>query len=114
MDINTSVVGDVTVLTLAGEIIETDDQNLLRKTVAELLGHCDGRLAIDVGGVTFLCSAAIGTMVVAHKRLDQLGSGLKLSGASERVRHVLAVARLDTLFDVHDTVEAAIAAFQAP
>jgi len=87
---------------------------------ADLIGHLgvDLRRAIDVGGadafvldlsgVRFLTSAALGMLINIHAHLADRGCRLALAGAAGNVARVLKHARLEELLPVCPTVGEAI------
>jgi anti-sigma B factor antagonist len=113
MKLEVTVLCDVTVLSLSGEVIASEDQEKLRRTMGEVLGRCKGRLVVNLEGMEYLGSGAIAALVIAHVRLSKLGGRLKLACPTGRARHVLQVTRLDTLFSIHDSLDEAVASFAA-
>jgi anti-sigma B factor antagonist len=79
---------------LRGEI----DVAIAPELAAELRGHLDaGRrvIRVDVRGVEFIDSSAIGELVRASERCRAEHGSLILTGASRRLRRVIALAGLD-------------------
>jgi len=89
-------------------------------TEADLIGHlgADLRCAIDAGGadafvldlsgVRFLTSAALGMLINIHAHLADRGCRVALAGAAGNVARVLKHARLEELLPVCPTVGEAI------
>jgi len=59
----------------------------------------DGRVVLDLGGVTFMDSAGIGSLVRAQRRA---GSGLRIRAMHRSVRRVLELASLLDRFAFED------------
>jgi anti-sigma B factor antagonist len=97
--------GDV-VVRLAGEI---DLYNAAEVGAAlEQAGESGpARVVVDLAQVDFVDSTALGTLIEARKRLDS--ARLVLAAPGRDVRRALEVAGLLVHFDVHDTVDAALA-----
>jgi anti-anti-sigma factor len=51
-----------------------------------------GELVIDLGGVEFIDSAGLGSLLSTHERLSQLGVSAKVQRPSEAVERVLDVS----------------------
>lgn len=99
------------VLSVAGEVdIRTAPQ--LRERISQLLNAGCRRLVLDLEGVEFVDSTALSVMVGAHKQLVKEGGGLVLVCTREPVLRVLAVTGLSKVFDVHGSMEAALAGRQ--
>jgi anti-sigma B factor antagonist len=65
------------------------------------------RVVVDLGEVDFVDSTALGTLIEGRKRLAS--SRLVLAAPGRDVRRALEVAGLLEHFDVHDSVDAALA-----
>lgn len=93
--------GDVTdVLILSGEadlvaapvIIEQGIERLDKATTTELV--------VDLEGVTFMDSTALGALVKLHNTAEQGGKQLTLSRVPKRITQLLTITGLDTLLAV--------------
>ena len=108
-------VGDVVVLTVTGEVSLTGEGDVhLRDKVANLLNDGRLRLVLDLAGVTYIDSAGLGQLVHVQTSANAAGASLKLAGPSARFRHLLTVAKIASLFDIHDDNESALASFAVP
>jgi anti-sigma B factor antagonist len=76
----------------------------LERTLSDDLGH----VIIDFSKINFIDSTGIGELVGYLGRFRNSKRELILVNPSERIRKLLQVARLDTLFPTYDSVEAAI------
>ncbi len=66
-------------------------------------------VVLDLSKVAFLPSLSIGALVALLAELKKSDQRLVLVGLQPPVRDVLAITRLDRIFDIHDTVVEAIA-----
>lgn len=64
-------------------------------------------VVVDLTGVGFMDSSALGTLVVMFKALRADGGRLCLAGVQQPVRSLLSVTSVDRVVDVYDTVHAA-------
>lgn len=86
----------------------------LEKLQAELYGIIDGdetRLVLDLAGVSTMDSFGVGVLMSAYRRMAKKGGALKLAAVTPRVRSALAITKVDTVIEIHDTVDAACASF---
>ncbi|MBA2320181.1 MAG: STAS domain-containing protein [Deltaproteobacteria bacterium] len=67
------------------------------------------RAVLDLSGVPFLDSTALGALVGLRKRLGAEG-GIAIAGAQPAVRNLFRLTRLDTVFPLFATVADAVAA----
>jgi anti-sigma B factor antagonist len=73
-------------------------------------GHT--RLVLDLSGVDFVDSSGLGAIVACLKRLGPRGD-LAIAGAKGAVSRLFTLTRMDKVFPLHDTVDAAVAQMSA-
>ncbi len=98
--------GAATVVAPAGEV-DLEHSPRLRRVLTELM--LDHRtVVVDLGGVSYLDSSGIASLVEAYQ-LARGGAGrLTLANLSPPALRVLRLARLDQVFAIADTVDAAL------
>lgn len=69
------------------------------------------RLILDLTDVPFIDSMAIGALVRAFATCTRAGRKLVLVGINHRVRNVLQLTNVDSLFDVYSTIAEAEQSF---
>lgn len=69
------------------------------------------RVVVDLGGVTFLDSAALASLVKGMKRCRELGGDLVLCNMQQAVKIIFELTRLDKAFRIAPDVESANASF---
>jgi anti-sigma B factor antagonist len=88
-------------------------------TTPQLVSAVDGEPAagtdmiLDLTGVEFCDSSALGAMIAMHKAALAAGARLYLTGVPAQVLAAITVTSLDQLFDIRDDVEAAYAEIEA-
>jgi anti-sigma B factor antagonist len=108
LGIETSTRGDDVVLTLAGDI-DIHSAPLVRERLEELRASGSRSVVVDLGGVNFLDSSALGALVAAHRELNDAGGTLKLAAPRAHVLKVFRITRLSDVIPLFDSVEAACA-----
>lgn len=81
-------------------------------TCPELLGALEDvdsgkRILIDLSECTFLDSSAVRVLVDTARSAESAGGELVLVANDPAILRVLEIASLDTMIEVHETVEAA-------
>jgi anti-sigma B factor antagonist len=66
---------------------------------------------LDFGNVEFLSSAALNKLIILDKKIKDHGGQLKLCNLLPEIREVFVITRLNQLFDIRDTQDAALNAF---
>lgn len=94
--------GDTVFVAVSGEI-DLNNSPHLRNTLIELLNRFKPRrLVLNLGDVPYMDSSAIAVLV---EMLRKLGKGIGkvfLTNLQPRVRGLLEIARLHTIFDIVD------------
>jgi anti-anti-sigma factor len=107
--------GDIAVITPSPEV-ESMPENLITQAAqlvtAQLREDPPAGLVIDLSEVKFFGSVFISFLLRCHMRVKQHGSEVVLAGASERVRELLHLTALDTLWALYDTRAEALAALR--
>jgi anti-sigma B factor antagonist len=96
------------VLSLAGEL----DLYNAEEVRAALLEACAGEpavLVVDLEGVTFIDSTALGVLIEARSRMTER-NGFRLAAPGLETRRALEVSGLDRHFLVYDSVAEALEA----
>lgn len=91
---------DPAVVVLAGELDLADAPAV----ASQLHAAADqtGRVIVDLHGVTFIDSTAIGALVGVQRALKERGGGLVLRRPSRAVARLLELTALDRLFEIED------------
>lgn len=82
----------------------------MRAQVAEAMKQAPRRLVIDLSGVPYMDSSGVATLVEALQAARKSGAKLVLCGLTPRVRSILEISRLDTVFSIVADRAAAAAA----
>ena len=92
---------------------EEHTQDLQDKVTAAIDAFGELPVIIDMSTVDFMPSLSIGALVAMLQQTKKRDQRLILTSLSETVRQVLAMCRLDKLFEIYDTSETAIQKLQA-
>ncbi len=104
-------VGDVTVIDAAGRITLGEGASVFRDTIRDLAAKGSKKILVNLGDVSYIDSSGIGEMVSSFTTVTNHGGQLKLLGLSKRVKDLLQITKLYTVFDVHEDEAAAIRSF---
>jgi anti-sigma B factor antagonist len=105
--------GGVTILGLSGRITLGEESNQLRSHIKEMLAEGSKRLVLDLGDISYIDSAGLGTLVAGFTSSQSQGAVMKLANLTKRFREQLNITKLVTVFDVYDSVDAAVKSFAA-
>ena len=112
MSVKTSTLeGGVALLEASGSLVGGEETDKVRAAVAGFVDREYQKLVIDLSGVTFLNSTAIGVLVAAQTSYTKKGWKIKLCGVNKNINNIFVITKLTLVFDVHDTREEAIRSF---
>lgn len=100
--------GGWSVLGVAGEV-DVATAPRLREQLIKLVNDQRFRVVVDLGGVDFIDSTGLGVLIGALKRVRTHGGDLALVCTEPRILKVFDITGLDQVFDIHDTVDTAVA-----
>ena len=109
--LTTRQVGDVTVIDAAGRITLGEGASTFRDTVRDLAAKGDKKLLLNLSDVSYIDSSGIGEMVSGFTTVTNHGGQLKLLGLSKRVKDLLQITKLYTVFEVFDDEASAVRSF---
>jgi len=104
--------GDVIVVHCQGRIVYRDEAAALSRVVGEIL-HGGSKVVLDLSGVSSMDSAGIGELALLQTWAQERNAVLKCAQPSAVVRTLLDLTNLDSVLELHTTVESALLSFQA-
>ena len=104
--------GPVTVVDLSGRITLGDGSALLRKTIRGLLADERKKILLNLADVDYIDSSGIGELVSGFTAVKNQGGDLKLLHLTKKVRDLLQITKLYTVFDVYTDEKAALGGFR--
>ena len=109
--LSTRQIGDVSVVDVAGRITLGEGSSALRDSVREMVGKGQKKILLNLGEVSYIDSSGIGELVSAFTTVTNGGGQLKLLNLTKRVKDLLQITKLYTVFDVHESEVSAIRSF---
>ena len=109
--LSTRQVGDVTVLDANGRITLGEGASTFRDTIRDLAAKGNKKLLVNLSDVSYIDSSGIGEMVSSYTTVTNHGGQLKLLGLSKRVKDLLQITKLYTVFEVFDDEASAVRSF---
>lgn len=117
----TSAASRIRVLEQEGVLrIEFIDRNILDEANIQQIGDEISRLVemqpnprvlISFENVDHLSSAALGTLITINNKIRGRDGQLRLTSIDPQIYEVFVITKLNKLFQIHDSVEQALASF---
>jgi anti-sigma B factor antagonist len=104
--------GDVTVLDMDGRITIGEGSVALRGAVRRLLEEGKKDILLNLAGVGYIDSSGIGELVSSYTAINKDGGQLKLLSLTQKLRDLLTITKLLTVFDAYETEADALSSFK--
>ena len=111
MKLATREVNGVTIVDLSGKITLGEGGMTLREEVRKLLADGSKKIVLNLGEVNYIDSSGLGELVSAYTAVKNAGGELKLLNLTSKVRDLLVITKLVTVFDVRDDEASAVSSF---
>ena len=103
---------DVAVVALQGEV-DIYSAPQFKEVMIQSIDEGAKHIVVDLAGVTFIDSTALGVLVSGGKRLQQTPGGLAIGCPDAKIRRILEITGLDTVFGVYPSRDEALASSKA-
>ncbi len=110
--LTTRQVGDVTVVDAEGRITLGDGATTFRDTVRDLGNAGNKKLLLNLAEVSYIDSSGIGEMVSGFTTITNQGGQVKLLNLTKRVKDLLQITKLYTVFEVFDDEATAVRSYK--
>ncbi len=104
-------VGDVTVVDVSGRITLGEGSSNLRDGIRDLVTKGNKKILLNLADVSYIDSSGIGELVSGFTSVANAGGNLKLINLTKRVRDLLQITKLYTVFEVYEDESAAVRSF---
>ena len=111
MKLTTRDVSGVTIVDLSGKITLGEGGMTLREEVRKLLAEGKKKIVLNLAEVNYIDSSGLGELVSAYTAVKNAGGELKLLNLTSKVRDLLVITKLVTVFDVKDDEASAVSSF---
>jgi anti-sigma B factor antagonist len=105
------LVGGIILLGLRGRITLGRETETFRHKIRQLIDAGYKRLILDLGAITYIDSVGLSILVASFASMRKQGGDLKLVGLPHGVHQLLQTTRLVTVFEIHNSLESALQAF---
>jgi anti-sigma B factor antagonist len=104
-------VGDVTVVDASGRITLGEGASVFRDMIRDLAAKGNKKILINLADVSYIDSSGIGEMVSSFTTVTNHGGQLKLLSLTKRVKDLLQITKLYTVFEVFEDESSAVRSF---
>lgn len=108
LSLETRRLGDMIVVHCEGRIVFRDEAAALSRVSVEALQSAK-QVVLDLEGVERIDSAGLGELVFVYVSAEGFGNKVKLAGPNPRVRELLDLTNLSSVFEIYPNLTEALA-----
>ena len=114
LEISERFVGDVLILDLSGRITLGEGARMLRDCIERTVADGKRKILLNVAQVHYVDSSGVCELAKAAIEPRRHGGSLKLLSPTKKVRDLLQITKLYTIFDVYEDESKALKSFSGP
>jgi anti-sigma B factor antagonist len=107
---STRSLGGVVIVDCYGKIVMGEETAYLRHQVKDLLSE-SRQIVLNLAEVNYMDSSGLGTLVGLYSSARNAGGEIKLAALTGRVKDVLQITKLGTIFEFYSNAEEAASTF---
>ena len=104
-------VGDVLILDLHGKIMIGEGDDALREAITRIVDGGQSRIVLNLADVPYVDSAGLGEIVRCYTTVSRKGGRLKLLNLTKKIKDLLSITKLLTVFETYDSEAEAVKSF---
>jgi len=112
LDVRERHAGDVTILDLSGSVRMGEGCISLRNSIRGLADGGRTKILLNLASVKNVDSSGIGELIANYTTITRGGGQLKLLNLTEKIRDLLVITKLLTVFDAYDNEAEALNTFK--
>lgn len=109
----TRTVGSVAIIDLSGKITLGEAAGTLRDAVKDAIAKGHKHLLLNMADVSYVDSAGLGELVGSYTTTTNLGGQLKLVNVQKKMKDLMQITKLYTIFQAYDDEQTAIQSFSS-
>ena len=111
MKIEERSAGNVIILDVSGQIKLSQGDIMLKDKIQSVVHQGHKNILLNLAGVEYVDSAGLGEIVGAHTTVARAGGKMKLLNLTKKMRDLLSITKLVTVFDTFDSEQEAVKSF---
>ena len=112
MKIEIRTIGDVQILDCSGQITLGEGTMTIRNTVRDIMQSGAKKIILNLADINYIDSSGVGELVSTYTSVVNKGGQLKLLNLTKKIRELLTITKLLTVFDVSDNEQTMLASFK--
>jgi anti-sigma B factor antagonist len=102
---------NVKILDISGQIKFTQGDEMLKDKIHSVVHQGSKKVLVNLAGVDYVDSAGLGELVGAYTTVTKAGGKMKLLNVTKKMRDLLSITKLLTVFETFDNEQEALKSF---
>ncbi|MCH7619087.1 MAG: STAS domain-containing protein [Candidatus Marinimicrobia bacterium] len=111
MHIKEKIEGDVAILSLSGKMMGGPETQELQTHVKGLLNDKLNKVVVDLAKVKWMNSSGLGALMGSLTSMRNADGDLRIANVTEKVKSLLMITQLMTIFKTYESVDRAVASY---
>ncbi len=111
MRIKEKIEGDVAILSLSGKMMGGPETQELQTHVKGLLNDKLTKVVVDLAKVKWMNSSGLGALMGSLTSMRNADGDLRIANVTEKVKSLLMITQLMTIFKTYESVDRAVASY---
>lgn len=111
MHIKEKIEGDVAILSLSGKMMGGPETQELQTHVKGLLNDKLNKVVVDLAKVKWMNSSGLGALMGSLTSMRNADGDLRIANVTEKVKSLLMITQLITIFKTYESVDRAVASY---
>ncbi len=108
MSVKIKEIGNCVVLSISGNLVEGPNTNEFNGIVRKQIGYNKKNIIVDLGEIEFTNSTGLSVLFRGYKVVEDAGGKFILVNLSTKLKNLLSITKLNTLFVIEENVETAL------
>ena len=104
-------VDKLVILDLKGKITIGTGDVMLREHISKVLEQGERNIILNMAEVTYMDSSGVGELISSYTSVTKRGGKLKLLNLTGKIKDLLQITQLITVFEIYDSEAEAVASF---
>lgn len=102
----------VRIIKITGRLDPGDGADQLYEMVQRFVEEEEINFLLDLRSVTYISSTGVGSLIKSYRSVLKKKGNVKLLSPSQSVRNILAISKLDGVFEIFSDEDEALASFK--
>ena len=111
MEITKRNIGDITILDMDGKLLTGNDVGYYRDVFDTLMKGGESKVILNFKNLSMMDSTGLGELTRSYTTAKNNGGMVKLVNMTARIKDILYVTKLITVFDTYESEEEAVNSF---